>query len=79
MSKNDIKALNFEASLGELEEIVRKLESGSAPLESAIELYSRGVELKTHCESILNSAKLKVEKILAQDGKVQGTEEFSEQ
>lgn len=76
MSKSEIKQLSFEQSLGELEDIVRKLETGSAELESSIDLYSRGVLLKEHCEHILARSKLKVEKIIAQDGVAVGTESF---
>jgi exodeoxyribonuclease VII small subunit len=76
MNKSEIKNLSFEQSLGELEDIVRKLESGAAELESAIDLYSRGVALKEHCEQILSNAKLKVEKIIAKDGVATGVETF---
>ncbi len=64
MSKSDIKALSFEAALEELEGIVRKIESGDAPLEEAITLYERGAALKAHCEAKLKSAREKVEKIM---------------
>ena len=40
------------------------MESGRAPLEQSIELYERGAQLKAHCESKLESARLRVEKIV---------------
>ncbi len=68
--------LSFEKALGELEEIVRALESGKAPLEESIEQYERGVALKSHCEKKLAEARLKIEKItLSPDGSVK-TEAF---
>jgi len=68
--------LSFEKALGELEEIVRALESGNAPLEESIEQYERGIALKTHCEKKLAEARLKIEKItLSPDGSVK-TEPF---
>jgi len=68
--------LSFEKALGELEEIVRALESGKASLEESIEQYERGVALKSHCEKKLAEARLKIEKItLSPDGKVK-TEAF---
>ena len=68
--------LSFEKALGELEEIVRALESGNAPLEESIEQYERGIALKTHCEEKLAEARLKIEKItLSPDGSVK-TEPF---
>jgi len=63
------ETLSFEQALKELEMIVRKLESGSGDLESSINEYVRGTELKAYCEAKLKDAKLKVEKVLkAQDG-----------
>jgi len=60
----DIAALTFEAALAELEKIVGQLESGQAPLEQSIELYERGAWLKAHCETRLEAARLRVEKIV---------------
>ena len=69
------KNITFEQAVKELEEIVRKLESGQVDLESAIKDYERGNELRKICEAKLNEAKLKVEKIIKnQDGTVK-TEE----
>lgn len=61
--KTNIKDMSFEDALAELEEIVRTLEEGSGSLDEAIAAYARGAELKKHCETKLNEAKAKVEKI----------------
>ncbi len=61
---SDINALTFEQALAELEQIVARLESGQAPLEDSIRLYERGAALKAHCETRLEAARLKVEKIV---------------
>ena len=67
---SDIAKLSFEKALAELEEIVRKLESGEAELEASIALYERGAALKAHCEATLKSAQEKIEKIVVDaDGK----------
>lgn len=58
-----IKNMSFEQALNELEEIVRKLDSGRESLESAIESYERASELKKFCEAKLNEAKFKIETI----------------
>ncbi|MCK5374541.1 MAG: exodeoxyribonuclease VII small subunit [Alphaproteobacteria bacterium] len=58
-----VKALSFEEALEELETIVRKLETGEAPLEDSISAYERGTELKRHCEEKLRDAQIKIEKI----------------
>jgi len=61
---SDISALSFEQALAELEKIIGELESGQAPLERSIGIYERGARLKAHCESKLEAARLRVEKIV---------------
>ena len=75
----DISGLSFEQALAELEKIVSELESGQAPLERSIEIYERGAALKAHCETKLEAARLKVEKIVLGSGGPTGIEpaEFS--
>ena len=71
-----IENVSFEKALAELEEIVRALESGKAPLEESISSYERGIALKNHCEKKLQEARLKIEKIsLSPDG-IPRTEPF---
>lgn len=60
----DLSTLSFEQALSELEQIVQRLESGQAPLEDSIRLYERGAALKAHCETRLEAARLRVEKIV---------------
>ena len=59
----DIKKMSFEEALIELEGIVENLEKGTNKLDDAIGAYERGTLLKKHCESKLNEAKVRVEKI----------------
>lgn len=78
MTKKEALPESFEEALKELEQIVRRMESGGQNLELAIADYERGMALKTLCEKRLNEAKLKVEKIVkAQDGSIK-TESFKE-
>ncbi len=70
-NNQDLSTVSFEAALGELEDIVARLERGDAPLEESIDIYERGALLKKHCEDKLKSAQLKVDKIvLGADGQV---------
>ena len=70
----DISTLSFEQALAELERIVGQLESGQAPLEASITLYERGALLKSHCETRLEAARLRVEKIVVGAGGITGVE-----
>jgi len=77
MDADPIDQLNFEAALAELEQIVRSLELGTAPLDTSIELYQRGDRLKRHCEARLKSAQERIEQIsLGPDGQPTGTVPF---
>jgi exodeoxyribonuclease VII small subunit len=67
----EIAKLSFEEALSELEKIVGDLERGKVKLDDAITAYTRGAQLKAHCERKLADAKTKVEKIvLRPDGSV---------
>jgi len=70
----DIAKLSFEEAMAALEDIVRKLESGEVGLEQSIEFYSRGAQMKRHCENKLRAASERIDKIvLDENGKVAGT------
>ena len=55
---------SFEASLGELEKIVRKLEDGELPLEQSLKLFEDGVRLSRECQERLNAAERRIEILL---------------
>jgi exodeoxyribonuclease VII small subunit len=57
-------APNFEAALKRLEEIVKKLESGDLPLDSALELFEEGIKLSRFCHTTLGQAERRVEILL---------------
>jgi exodeoxyribonuclease VII small subunit len=67
----EITKMSFEEALAELEQIVRRLESGQVRLDEAIASYERGALLKRHCEQKLNEAQQRVDRIvLGPDGAV---------
>ena len=61
---DDILAMSFEAALSELESVVQKLESGQVSLEDSIDMYTRGTQLKQHCEARLSDAQARIEKVV---------------
>ena len=63
----EIQKLSFEEGLSELEKIISQLEDGKVTLEESIDIYTRGSQLRVHCESKLNSAKEKIEKIIPKE------------
>ncbi len=71
----DVKEMNFETALKQLEEIVDKLERGDVPLDKSIAIYERGEALRNRCDALLKTAEAKIEKIkLTREGKPAGTE-----
>lgn len=59
----DLSALSFEEALAELEALVRRMESGTVKLDEAVTAYARGTQLRTHCATKLEQARLRVEQI----------------
>ena len=57
-------AKTFEASLNELEAIVRQLEGGDLPLEESLKLFENGVKLSRECRERLNHAERRIEILL---------------
>ena len=51
----------YEAAREELVEVVRKLETGGAPLAEAMALWKRGEELAAICQDHLDAARRLVE------------------
>ena len=52
--------LSFEQSMQRLEEIVRLLEKGDAPLEDAMKLFEEGTGLAARCQTMLDEAEKQV-------------------
>ena len=54
------KTASFEENMQRLEQIVRQLEKGDAPLEDALRLFEEGAKLAKSCDTMLNRAEKKV-------------------
>jgi exodeoxyribonuclease VII small subunit len=52
---------SFEASLQELERIVKELEKGDLPLEQSLALFESGMRLSADCKRQLEEAESRVE------------------
>jgi exodeoxyribonuclease VII small subunit len=60
MDNNDLTGYSYEAAVIELEEIIKKLETGNSSLEEAMSLYQRGVLLSNYCGTQLENAEKKI-------------------
>jgi len=61
---DDIAPLSFDKALDELRAVVARLEEGGLPLEESIALYERGAALHEHCGTLLESAELRVQRLV---------------
>ena len=61
---------SFEASLDELEKVVKELEGGDLSLERSLELFERGMTLSDTCRKKLESAETRVEMLIRKEGKM---------
>lgn len=55
-----VKTKDFEKSLKELEDIVKKLETGELTLEESFDFFQKGVDLSKVCSKILDDTEQKV-------------------
>ena len=68
------KVLSFEEKIKKLEVIVSELESGEVALDEAIDKYTEAMKLSKECSNKLTEVTDKVNKILADNGKLEDFE-----
>jgi exodeoxyribonuclease VII small subunit len=61
---------SFEASLDELEKVVKQLEAGDLSLDVSLELFERGMGLSDNCRKQLEQAETRVEMLIRKEGKL---------
>ena len=71
------KAVSFEDSLAELEELVQKMDSGELSLEESLAAFENGIGLIRSCQSALQNAEQKVQKLIEKNGEL-STEAFAD-
>ena len=55
----------FEKAMTRLEQIVAALESGRCTLDDSLKLFEEGTKLAAKCSALLDTAELKVSKLMA--------------
>ena len=66
------ETISFEASIKELENIVKELESGELPLEEAIKKFESGMKHSIYCNKLLDKTEKKISILLEDaDGNIQ--------
>lgn len=67
---SDSSPPDFEKALAELESIVERLEQGEMTLENSLKDFERGVQLARNCQTALNDAQMRVEKLIEDNGQL---------
>ena len=67
MNTSRRKPVDLEKSLAELEDIVRKLESGDLPLDKSLSEFERGVKLSRDCQVALKDAEQRVQVLMGSE------------
>jgi exodeoxyribonuclease VII small subunit len=62
----------FEQRLDELEALVDQLESGDLSLDEMLQRYEHGMDLVRSCQQQLSDAELRVTRIAADTGEIDG-------
>ena len=60
MDEKESKEFNFEEKLGELEQLVTRMEEGELGLEESLRTFEHGVKLVKECQQALEKAEQKV-------------------
>ena len=60
--------VTFEEAMDQLETIVERLEEGDVPLEEALTIYKKGMELSKLCHDKLKNVEEQLTEILTADG-----------
>jgi exodeoxyribonuclease VII small subunit len=61
----------FEDALERLEKIVREMEAGDLPLDSALKSFEEGIRLIRFCSAKLDEAQRRVEQLLEKENVLQ--------
>lgn len=70
MAEKKEKELSFEESLDNLEEIVKKLETGEVPLDDAISEFNRAMKLAKTCDDKLKNAEEAITKLVKENNEI---------
>lgn len=62
--------INFEKSMTELEEIVKKLEGGNISLDEMLKYFEQGTKLVADCNKVLDETEAKLNILMKKNGEI---------
>jgi exodeoxyribonuclease VII small subunit len=63
-----MEEMSFEDAMEKLESLVKRLEGGSSSLEESIKMFEEGMSLLKFCDTKLEQAEHKIEKLIEVNG-----------
>jgi exodeoxyribonuclease VII small subunit len=67
---DDEAELSFEQALTNLEEIIQRMESGEAPLDSLVKNYQNGLKMLNFCRRKIEAAEMKIKEVQEKNGEL---------
>ena len=67
-STKKTEALDFEASMLELESLVERMEQGEQSLEDSLKDFERGIALTRGCQKSLQETEQKIQQLIEKNG-----------
>ncbi|GMR01052.1 MAG: exodeoxyribonuclease VII small subunit [Gammaproteobacteria bacterium] len=67
-SSKKTESLDFEASMGELESLVERMEEGDQSLEDSLKDFERGIALTRRCQKSLQETEQKIQQLIEKNG-----------
>ncbi|MGB0441256.1 MAG: exodeoxyribonuclease VII small subunit [Pseudohongiellaceae bacterium] len=71
MAAKQQSEFNFEEALQELERLVSSMEEGELSLEDSMKAFEKGIKLTRECQTALQKAEQKVQRLLNESGETQ--------
>lgn len=60
--------IDFESAMLRIQEIVKQMEKNEIQIDYSMDLFEEGIKLSKFCKNYLNSADLKVKKLIKDNG-----------
>lgn len=68
MPKQTPPVATYETLFQQLQDVVKRLETGTLALEESLRLYEQGVQLAAACQRLLDTAELRIQQLQVGEG-----------
>lgn len=68
MTEQNNQTFEFETALGQLEQLVQRMENGELSLQDSLQAFEQGIHLTRQCQQALASAEQRVQILMEQNG-----------